>query len=135
MRGFAIRFPLFTPLSPMRVTRPAIRMSLELLTALNRLWLRFYPKTPSIYSSGVLYRREGPGREVWQTIPAAIASGYADCEDLACWLAAEYRESGVSCWPDIKVKRRSNGSILAHVIVRFPDGREEDPSARLGMYA
>lgn len=57
-----------------------------------------------------------------------------NCEDLACWRAAELRvRFGVQATPTFTYKVRANGSYLYHITVRLPDGRIEDPSRRLGM--
>ena len=50
--------------------RAARRMQilLDALTKIHLDHLRHYPKTPSLYESGVVYEREPPGREDWQDI-------------------------------------------------------------------
>jgi hypothetical protein len=108
------------------------------LTALNEVYLRAHPQTPSIYEAGVYYQREGKtpdGRqkEKWLTVPVMLLIrsrvGF-DCEDLACWRAAELRVRGI---PAIAFARPS--SVGFHILVRYPDGRTEDPSRKLGMGA
>jgi hypothetical protein len=97
-------------------------------------YLKFYPKTPDLYDSGVIYKPE-EGTEVWRTIPYVIAAGWGDCEDLGAWRAAELRvRYGVKAVPHIRVRKLPSGSWRAHVVVRWPDGSIEDPSAKLGMY-
>lgn len=58
----------------------------------------------------------------------------SNCEDLACWRAAELRERyKVDAEPTFIWKLRPNGGYLYHILVRYPDGRIEDPSRTLGM--
>ncbi len=58
----------------------------------------------------------------------------SNCEDLACWRAAELRvREGILAEPTFIWKLRPNGGYLYHILVRYPDGRIEDPSRTLGM--
>lgn len=87
-----------------------------------------------IYTTGVRYRREEhetlPGVERVQTAEEAGAMGDGDCDDLAPWLAASRRVlEGVNA----RAKAVESPGIGYHVVVEYPDGRIEDPSARLGM--
>ena len=88
---------------------------------------------PPLYESGVVYRRERqhtlPGLERIQTAEEAYLIGYGDCDDLAPWRAAELRLRGIRAHAEVI---RSPG-VGYHVIVVYPSGRVEDPSARLGM--
>ena len=93
------------------------------LHIMNRNW-------PSIYASGIRYRREPPGTEVWQTAGVLLQTMLGDCEDLAAYQAAYLRVSGIDPGAKIGLKRSSVGY---HVIVLRSDGVVEDPSARLGM--
>jgi len=83
---------------------------------------------PPLYEAGVRYQRE-QGREEWQTVEQVLAAGVGDCEDLACWRAAELRRDGVECLAEAV----RTGPRLFHAIVRFPDGSHEDPARELGM--
>lgn len=57
-----------------------------------------------------------------------------NCEDLACWRAAELRvRHNIMAEPTFIWKKRENGGYLYHILVRLPDGRVEDPSRTLGM--
>lgn len=86
------------------------------------------PQAP-LYGSGVRYRRETVGAESWQLPSETARLGYGDCEDLACWRAAELRQQGERARVLVKqVKPR-----LFHVVVLRQDGTIEDPSKRLGM--
>jgi hypothetical protein len=58
----------------------------------------------------------------------------SNCEDLACWRAAELRvRHDVQAEPTFIWKLRANGGYLYHILVKYPDGRIEDPSRTLGM--
>ncbi len=111
----------------------------------NIAWLQAHPETPELYQAGVSYKPErrrvnSAGRateygEEWQTIPWVIYRGYGDCEDLGAWRAAELRAKfKIAATPFIKMRRMPNGYWRAHVVVRWPNGQIEDPSAKLGMY-
>lgn len=108
------------------------------LVNINIDYLQSHPSTPSIYDAGVRYKQELPGVEEWQSIPAMLKSGNGDCEDLACWLAAEMRiDYGYNAIPVSKHKQVGQYSIY-HIVTayqRFPgdDWRTQDPSKRLGM--
>lgn len=108
-----------------------------LLAALCRadvLYLRQNPRTPDLFRSGVRYRREPDGLEEWKSVPYVIAQGYGDCEDLACWLAAQERVRGVLAEPHFYFRQIGNLSMY-HIVTKYPDGRIVDPSALLGMGA
>lgn len=106
----------------------------EALTQIDVELLRTQPRPTSLYDSGVRYAREPSGAERWASVPLVLARGAGDCEDLACWRAAELRLRGdaaarvVSTAQQLSATRR-----LFHVLVRHGDGRLEDPSRRLGM--
>lgn len=126
-----------------------LKIFLRALVESNMLYLRNHPDTPDLYTFGragtVRYQRELPfydehlskqvQPEEWQIIPEIIATGEGDCEDLASWRVAElrvkYRRN------DVQVFRRRrelpNGIQLFHILVRYQDGRLEDPSRILGM--
>jgi hypothetical protein len=111
--------------------QPLLKL-LAALVALDRQEIRMYRNIPWLYKSGVRYKREPkiPGRtEQWQTITQLIRSGSGDCEDLAAARSAEIQErKGIKAIPWLLKK----GNVW-HVVVRYPDGTLEDPSARLGM--
>lgn len=97
----------------------------EALTAMNYVLMSREPDSyPPLYESGVRYRREEPGREDWLTADAILAQGYADCEDLAGYRAAELRREGIPARVLVRPTRR--GSY--HAVVVYPDGDIEDPS-------
>jgi hypothetical protein len=106
---------------------------LNALYTINCQWLRTHPRTPRLYSSGVFYRAEPIGQENWQDIPTTLKLGFGDCEDLACWRAAELTvRDKIPARPVYRWRRRP-GLTIYHIVVRLADGRIDDPSKRLGM--
>lgn len=118
-----------------------LQVMLESLYEINCEWLRVHPEAPGIYDDNVVthkkrmhYQQEEAGHEDWQDIPTSLALGTADCEDLACWRAAELTvRQGIKATPTFTFKPRRNGGMLYHIIVKLPDGTIEDPSKKLGM--
>jgi hypothetical protein len=106
---------------------------LEAMTLINLHYLRKFPNTPTIYESGVIYEREGIGNEDWLTIPELLERGKGDCEDLATWLAAEYRFRGMFARPFASRIKTHDGRLQYHIRVRLGNGLIEDPSRKLGM--
>lgn len=105
-------------------TAGTLTAALEGLVAINTLLLKRM-KLPPLYRAGVVYRREGRGREDWRTVLDVIRDGYGDCEDLAGWRAAElraYRGERALGW----VYPTRPGRW--HAIVKRGDGTFEDPS-------
>ena len=89
---------------------------------------------PDIRQTRMHYQEEPLGQEDWKDIPTCLQDGIADCEDLACWRAAELTvRHGIQARPFFSYKVRPNGSYLYHIKVKYPDGTEEDPSRKLGM--
>lgn len=104
------------------------------LTQINLDYLRLHPNTPKIYNSGVRYANEPAGQEIWQDIPTTLRLLRGDCEDLACWRAAELQLQGTKAKAEVVVSQKyPDGRRLYHVIVRLPNGDVEDPSYNLGM--
>ena len=97
-------------------------------------FIKAHPSTPDIYTPGLVrYQREPIPAEIWKTIPYCIEDGHGDCEDLACWLAAQRNvREGLDARPVFRWRKVGRLSIY-HIFVRYPDGRIEDPSKRLGM--
>jgi hypothetical protein len=106
--------------------RDSLRLALAGLTAMNQA-LMARGRVPSLYQSGVRYRRESPDR--WSTADLVNARGFGDCEDLSAWRAAELRQAGEPAYADV----RHVGGHQWHAYVVRGDGRSEDPSAALGM--
>ena len=148
MRSAHIMAPVFVKNDPVnaRMSQLMLAGGVFGLMLENIAWLKAHPETPELYQAGVSYkperRRLNPrtGKtseygEEWQTIPWVIYRGYGDCEDLGAWRAAELRAKfHVKATPFIKMRRMPDGFWRAHVVVRWPDGQIEDPSAKLGMY-
>lgn len=103
---------------------------MEALTQANLLWLREHPDAPLLYSTDVTYLAE-TGEE-WRDIPTLLEIGNGDCEDLACWRAAELRKAGINARPYIKW-RKEGASYIYHATVRHPDGKIEDAALAMGM--
>ncbi len=136
-----------------------LQIALEGLTQIDewqlRRWLRqaelglASDVPPPLYTSGVRYKEEAPGREDWLDVRRVLEQGHADCEDLAAWRTAELRVAGHDVEPVIKWqwipremmlaqgypanKLPGRGVWMVHCEVRWPDGRIEDPSKILGM--
>ncbi len=109
-----------------------IRCALAALTTVNRLILRTAAANgqpfPELYESGVRYKRQH-GPERFRPIPEVYRRRGGDCDQLGAWRAAELRERGINA---IAIPMQVNDHLY-HVVVRYPDGRIEDPSKRLGM--
>jgi hypothetical protein len=106
-------------------------------------------RTPPILCSGVHYMVEY-NTEEWQDVPVTLQRGYGDCEDLAAWRCAEFRQQKIAARPYISW-RIVDGSHRFHAQVQVPasvgirlgirpkviSGQTvfiDDPSAKLGMY-
>lgn len=123
---------LFMGPSDLERSRLTLSALLYGLSLANKIFLEYYPKTPKLYDTSVIYRAETE-TEHWSDIPTTLKRGYGDCEDLACWRCGELQNQGINALPFIKW-RKQDGRTIYHVIVRWPDGRLEDPSRSLGMY-
>lgn len=114
----------------------ALGYYLWLLYQLNVDFLRENPRTVRLYESGVRYKAERPSfthPEQWRMIPKVIEYGVGDCEDLACWLAAEFTvQRGIPAKP-FWSREVSGRNAVYHIRVRTRGGRILDPSKVLGM--
>lgn len=125
---------LFGPGVSREQSNAAIAVMLDALYRLDLLLLQAKPNFPRLYDSGVRYRREPRGVEKWQDAAVTLARGYGDCEDLACWRAAElYTRDRIAAVPRFTWRRLRDGATMYHIQVLWPNGHVEDPSARLGM--
>ncbi len=106
----------------------ALSLLLRGLVALNR-WLLARHDLPPLYESGVRYRRDAAGTEIWSAATIVYQRRRGDCEDLSCWRAAELQNAGVDAIACVK----RTGRRRLHAIVCYPDGTIEDPSRILGM--
>ena len=92
-----------------------------------------YP-VPTIRRAGVRYKTER--REAFLCIPAVLMRGWGDCDDLACWWAAELRYTGKDKRAKVYVRKsRSGVPGRYHAVVQRSDGTIDDPSIWLGMGA
>lgn len=122
----------------------------------NARLLRDRTDLPSLYTSGVVYKREK--RETWCDIINAFSQGWEDCDGLAAWRAGELLARGhralrpgdggyraakkrrlkrIPAEVLLRTRSKAGESGLYHCIVRYRVGRKwyrDDPSARLGMY-
>lgn len=117
----------------------ALDQMAEALVQANVAYLQTHPDTPALYDSGVRYDLGADVQGPWQTVPAIIAHGRGDCEDLAGWRAAEYRVRGVQARMCTQYWNQSwqsgAGRWGVHWKVCLPDGTVEDPSAKLATWA
>lgn len=112
--------------------RQSLQALCDVTFALNVQWLKAHPEAPALYASGVRYGREPPEvREEFRTIPATLAQGWGDCDDLAPWRAAELFVRGGH--RDVRPLVRQIRPGLWHVVVGRGGRQIEDPCKRLGM--
>jgi len=115
--------------------RAGIEYALRRLFEFDLAWLLSH-RTPHLYSSGVRYAREpwSAAIEEFASVPVVLSRGWGDCDDLACWRAAELTAAGELAEPYVYETPTSRVDARRwHVIVRTATGRVEDPSAVLGM--
>ncbi len=126
-----IRFNMphvFFPGAPTVENAEALRILLDCLINLNRVYLRSH-SAPALYQSGVRYGRT----RLWEPIPALYARGYGDCKSLSAAFIAQAREKGYHADPVFRwVRNAQTGNIDFHILVQMAHGFE-DPSKRLGM--
>jgi hypothetical protein len=147
MRAAHLMAPIFVRSDPKnaRMSQLMLAGGVYGLMLQNIAWLKAHPETPDLYEAGVTYKPERHREnfkgqpteygEEWQTIPYVIYRGYGDCEDLGAWRSAELRAKyNIKASPFIKMRHMPDGFWRAHVVVRWPNGTIEDPSAKLGMY-
>lgn len=122
---------------PIRVIAPLsgsyLSIMLDALTRIDLHYLQLHPNTPALFVSGVRYRKEPWHKEDWAAVPEVLKRGWGDCEDLACWRAAELILRGEPANAFWEQQDTVNGRRLYHILVRRADGQTEDPSRVLGM--
>lgn len=113
----------------------ALGYLLDCLLMIDIHYLRKYPNLPLVYGSGVTYEHDGKKDDPFRCVLRCLDVGTADCEDLACWRAAELRvKFGIHASPCFVRKMREDGTELIHIFVRLPGQNNfEDPSKILGM--
>jgi hypothetical protein len=130
--GPRFRLRSFDSLDP--PSREAVlRLMMEALVAANVAYLNEHPDTPRLYESGVRYEAEPDDEDDWNDIPATLALGVGDCEDLAAWRIAELRIAGEPRASSRVMVWQIGPRVTYHVAVRRGDGQVEDPSRELGM--
>lgn len=114
----------------------ALQALLEALVAINRVYIRRFPRTPKLYQSGVRYGRT----QVWDSTPDLYARRYGDCKSLTAAYVAEIRqaEGDKAARPVFRfAKNPQTGQKDFHILVqrnRKVNGSYfEDPSRVLGM--
>jgi hypothetical protein len=123
-------------------SRSGLLNILQAIMAINFDWIACYPNTPSLYACDgrdelhplVVYKPRLQAPETFACIPEIMAEGSWDCDGLAAWRVAELRHCGINASVYIKWRQRgSPDANIYHAVVRWPDGRIEDPSLALGM--
>lgn len=134
MREFTLQLDVFGNETDIHRSRRVIKLLLDTLFWIDVSYLIANPRTPLLYDSGVVYRREPAGREHWQDIGTTLLLKEADCEDLSCHRAAElYVFNHDKHVRPYLVYRTFGKATLYHVKVKHGNGTLEDPSAKLGM--
>lgn len=107
----------------------ALQAMLEALIAIDRVYLRRYPRTPKLYASGVRYGRT----QVWDSIPDLLTRRHGDCKSLTAMLVAELREAKIPARPVFRfASNPQTGQKDFHILVQH--GKTfSDPSRKLGM--
>ena len=73
------------------------------------------------------------GVEIFRDIPRIREHGGGDCDNLACWRAAELAAADVDARPYLR-DRQQGGHTIYHALVKWHvDGSGEDPCLILGM--
>lgn len=109
----------------------AIEALVEGLVRLNVVLMGYAEQrgveSPTLYESGITYRREPKGSEWWENasdVIGVVARRSGDCEDLAAYRAAELRYyDGEPA--RVRIVRTSRAF---HAVVERGDGSMEDPS-------
>ena len=129
---------VFNPAASNEDNAEVLRLLLENLIAINRVYLRRYPRTKKLYDAGVVYDRT----TVWDSIPDLYVRRRGDCKSLTAALCAQYREAGVPASPEFRFIKDPSGKMMYHIlaIVGGKSGlfggqkaHREDPSRVLGM--
>lgn len=105
---------------------------LDALVQVNLIWLGRNP-APLLMESGVVYKAERKGDEVWKDIPHVLLAMHGDCEDLVSYRVAELLFTGHTAKPILEKFPLENGDVYYHVLLEHGEGVIEDPSRALGM--
>lgn len=93
-------------------------------------------EVPPLYSGRLRYIEEdytSVHPEDWLDWLEVNRQGGGDCEDLACYRAAELRLAGEPARAVFHRRPLPSGRTLFHIFVQRGDGSLEDPSRILGM--
>lgn len=131
------------------ISEAQLRIILDAWVRCDELELRYYPRIPDLYSSGIVYHLDDDENDDdWCDVLRTIDHGGGDCEDLVCWYTAECRvRKGLPAIADLKrgffdeyVEGRGIVTMdRIHVFTRiapcpsYPQGAIVDPSRDLGM--
>ena len=89
-------------------------------------------RIPLLYQSGVRYHQEH-AEDAFQDCLSTYRRGFGDCDDLACWRAAELRKQGSEARVEVQflsIEPNDSGSpdFSFHAFVRRANGSIEDPT-------
>lgn len=133
MYRFGVELACIDPRRVDEATLAEINESMVLgLTFVNDAYMRASGHYVPLYESGVRYRGE-KRNETWRDFCSTLRSGWGNCKEFVAWRVAELWQQGIYAMPKSIVQRTGPNHILFHVVVEWPDGSIEDPSAELGM--
>lgn len=99
----------------------------------DREYLQMAPTFPKVYESGVRYDAALNGESLYD-IPTILAnpSDYvANIKSLVAWRCAELWQQGIEASPHVKWRDREGGGHIYTMVVKLPNGTEEDVIAKL----
>lgn len=133
MPPIILTVPVFSDRIDRQTSERILLWFLEGLTRANQELLKAAnPPLAPLYKSGVYYAE--PGKPQWQDILTLYERGKGDCKDLATARVAEIRTFGkIKAMPFVTWRKKPSGAYSYHVLVKYPSGKLEDPSRRLGM--
>lgn len=141
--GYDLGF-VFHPGASDEENAEVLRLSLDYLINVNRVWRRNRRSAPALYDSGVRYDRT----QVWDSTPDLYARTYGDCKSLTATRIAELREDGIPaspCFRHLHLRDPNTGKQWTeyHILVQLEGVRSglfggrkivaEDPSLKCGM--
>lgn len=116
------------------VTATVLDAGLEALTRLDEQQVRA-GQAPHIKDAGLgkslIWQPEPPGAECFDHAAKIVRRGWADCDDLAPYLAGSLRATGED--PHAVARVVKSGPNRWHAIVQRGDGTINDPSVDAGM--
>jgi hypothetical protein len=131
---------------PLEARCPLVLVLTRALVDVDLQYLKYNPRTPLLYQSGVIYRFQchpdvansnSPcPPDIWEDIPRALEVGGASCNGLAAWRVAELIASGADPRAGIYIrsKQAPGFGTIYHVVVKRNGGQFfEDPARQLGM--